>query len=263
MPAKENLFNKNFVAKQMKFFDFLEFFLVGEPEQPIEEDDTELLVPVAAPVAGPTISNAYSMRNTDKELYFRSGKAKTCPLCHWRRNKSMVCHFNTHHPNEEVFVSRISPKMVDYIAPQNEHERTFVKFMSHKREHLQTMCIFCEETRSFPAYYWNAHMSGMHTGEYAYMCDVCDKPCGYAQHCNVTARKVDTFDLRLEHMIAYRCNECNFVQRKIENIRAHLANQHGLYDEGEENFQVFTLLPAFRSLVRQNDPNELQQIQGK
>lgn len=174
----------------------------------------------------------------------------------------MVYHFKACHPNDEIFISRISPKMVDYIAPQNESQRKFIKFLKRKGEHLQSMCIFCEEIKTFSAYYWIVHMAG-HTGEYVYMCEVCGKLCSHAKHCNITATKLDDFELRHEHLIAYRCKECNFVQKKIENIRAHLATQHGLYDGGEENFQVFTLLPAFRSLTRQNDPNEQQQqIQG-
>lgn len=174
----------------------------------------------------------------------------------------MVHHFKTQHPNEEVFVSRISPKMVDFVAPQNESERIYIKYVGLREEYLITECIFCEKTQRFNANYWMLHMTN-HLGEYSYMCEVCDNPCGYARHCNIAARKIDTFDLRKEHLIAYRCNECNFVQRRIQNIRAHLANQHGLYAEGEENFQVFTLLPAFRSLPRQNDPNQQQQIQGE
>lgn len=244
----------------------MEFFSipVNEPE-----DDTELLVPVAVsapvPALGPSISNAYSKRNTDKALYFSSERAKTCPLC-WKRNKYMVYHFKTQHPNEEVFISRISSKMVDYIAPQNENCRTFIKFikssMKQNKELLQTVCIFCEQIRYFSADYWFDHMAS-HTGEYGNMCEICGKLCSFGVHCKKSATKIDSFDLRHEHLIAYRCNECNFVQRKVQNIRAHLANQHGLYDGGEEHFQVFTLLPAFRSLVRQNDPNEQQQIPGK
>lgn len=235
--------------------------LVNEPEQLIEEEDAELLVPVAVTVPQPPTSNAHLKRNTDKTLYLCSEKAKTCPLCR-KRMKFMVSHFKTQHPNDEVFVSRISSKMVDFIAPQNENERTFIRDRKHNANYIQTMCIFCEDTKIFMPNYWIDHMAS-HTGEYGNVCDVCDKLCSFGKHCDKPATRIDNLNLRYEHLIAYRCNECNFVQMKIQNIRAHLANQHGLYDEGEQNFQVFTLLPSFCSLVRQSDPNEQEQISGK
>lgn len=201
------------------------------------------------------------MQNNDKSLYLCSEKAKTCPLCKKRYSRIMVPHFISQHPNDEVFVSRISPQMVDYIAPENVDHRTFIKFVKNHSVQLQTVCIFCETMKSFPADYWPDHYRS-HTGEYANLCEVCDKICSTSNHCNVGTTRMDNFDLRTENMIAYRCNECNYVQTDQHNIRTHLEKQHDLYDAGERNFQVFTLLPRFCDLARQNDPN-VEQIQGK
>lgn len=247
---------------------FAPIFLGNEPENADDQavdDDTKLLVPVSVPVPvhapRPSTSGVRSKRNTDKTLYLCSEKAKYCPLCRKRYAKRMVNHMKTQHPNSEVFVSRISPRMVDFIAPENENERKFIKYVKHA-ELLHAMCIFCEDEKSFSPHYWIDHVRS-HTGEYGNACELCGKICSFSSHCNVPTTKIDNFNLRDEHMIAYRCNECNYVQTIPENIRTHLANQHDLYDEDERNFQVFTLLPAFRSLPKQNNPHEQPQIQGK
>lgn len=247
------------------------FFSGNLPENVDDEavdDDTELLVPVSVPVPvhtpRPSTSGVHSKRNTDKTLYLCSKKAKYCPLCR-KRYARMVNHMKTQHPDSEVYVSRISPRMVDFIAPENENERKFIKYVKHSYAHdmlLQTMCIFCEDEKSFSSHYWIDHVRS-HTGEYGNECGICGKICSFSSHCNFPTTKIDSFNLRDEHMMAYRCNECNYVQTIPENIRTHLANQHDLYDEDERNFQVFTLLPAFRSLPKQNSPHEQPRIQGK
>lgn len=245
--------------------EFLEFFLIILViERSIDEDvgdDTELLVPVPVSVPRPSTSVVRSKRNIDKTLYLCSEKARYCPLCR-KRYTRMVHHFKTVHPDEEVYVSRISPRMVDFISPENENERTFIKYMKHNSELMQTVCIFCEDSKSFSAHYWIDHMRS-HTGEYGNVCEICDKFSCFSRHCNAPTTKIDNFNLRNEHMIAYRCNVCNYVQTNPDNMRTHLANHHDLNDEREENFQVFTLLPAFHSLIKQNNPNEQQPIQGK
>lgn len=161
----------------------------------------------------------------------------------------MVSHFKLQHNEYEVFVSRISPKMVEYAAQDND-QRKFAKHIKHHSEHVQAVCLFCENEKIFSAHYWTDHMRS-HTGEYGNRCVMCQKLCSFSTHCNVATLKEDNFDLRDQDLNAYRCNECNYVQIYENNMRTHLENQHGLYDADGQYYQMFTLLPAFCSLPKQ------------
>ena len=218
------------------------------------DDGTQLLVELTHQSGG---GGRKSTKNVDRSLYFSSEAAKTCPLCRKRYSRHMVTHFKTNHPNDEVFISRISPKMVEFIAPQREQERHFVRYNKYHSEHLETKCIFCEENKSFSAHYWIDHMRS-HTGEYGYLCSVCEKMCCFPNHCNAGATRTLNFDLRNDDMMAYRCNKCNFIQIDQQNIRMHLERQHVLYGASEEHFQTFKLLPAFRCVAKRNHPNDEQ-----
>lgn len=195
-----------------------------------------------------------SNRNTDKTLYLCSQQAKTCPLCK-RFYRFMVPHFKAQHPNDEVYVSRISPKMVEYIAPQNAHERTFARYSKNHSAHLTCMCIFCEEMKSFSSHYYVDHMRS-HTGEYNNLCIVCNHMCSSSNHCGLSTEKFDHFNLRHEDMRAYRCKLCNFVQINMENMDAHLEKHHGLFEAVDANTEIIVLLPALNTVIKQINPDE-------
>lgn len=220
-------------------------------------------VPEPEPVPIPSTSVAYSKRNIDKTLYLCSEKAKTCPLCRKTYKRHMVHHFKTKHPNDEVYVSRISSKMVDYIAPENENRRTFNKCIKYHYEHLEAVCVFCEEEKIFDANYWIDHMRS-HTGEYKNYCACCETLVCFSKHCRIATTKIDNFNLRHQDMYAYRCNECNYVQIDKKNMKAHVGNHHHMYvtDEDIDEYR-FKLLPAFCNVHKQRNSNEQQQIQGK
>lgn len=168
----------------------------------------------------------------------------------------MVSHFKTHHKNSEVFVSRISERMVDEIK---NNKRSFVKCTkqwSHSQPDaaLHTKCIFCEEDKSFPVHYWTDHIRS-HTGEYGNYCSVCNQRCSFNNHCGITTIKKDDFDLRKNHMYAYRCIECNFVQTHYKNIEKHLKDQHQLITVDKKHYGKFILLPAYNLIKVQKSDN--------
>lgn len=196
-------------------------------------------------------SQRSKLRNTDKSLYFRSEKAKKCLLCNGYF-RFMVAHIKSQHEKSEVFVSRISPKMVECI--END-QRSYIKCERKNIRQLQTLCIFCEEEKNFPVHYWTDHIRH-HTGEYGNYCAICNQRCSFANHCGSTTIKIDSFDLRHNDMHAYRCVECNFVQTHQKNMRDHLANQHQVLQIGKQNYHKFTILPAFNRLTKQPTTNE-------
>lgn len=100
------------------------------------------------------------LRNTDKSLYWISQKAQVCPLCRKRCKGRMVSHFSTDHKGSEVFVARISPKMVDLV---NNGKRSFKTEKRYHNSTIHTMCVFCEDEKNFPPSYWVDHMRS-HSG---------------------------------------------------------------------------------------------------
>lgn len=106
------------------------------------------------------------LRNTDKSLYWSSAKAQTCPLCNKRCTGRMVSHFATHHKESEVFVSRISPKMVDLVDGKRSiktDNRSQGTTRPRWQDIIQTMCVFCEDVKIFHPNYWIDHIRS-HTG---------------------------------------------------------------------------------------------------
>lgn len=113
-----------------------------------------------------SLAQPQGKRNTDKSLYWISQKAQTCPLCHRKRKGRMVSHFTADHKNSEVFVSRISPKMVDLLNGKRsvKTDKLHRGGTRNRSENIiRTMCVFCEEEKNFPASYWNDHIRS-HTG---------------------------------------------------------------------------------------------------
>lgn len=200
-------------------------------------------------------------RNTDKSLYLRSEKAKTCPLCGRYYTQRMVHHFKSCHKQSEVFVSRISSEMAELVE-KGQHSKCIVVKRENNGQTLQLemLCLFCEEVKNFPPPYWIDHIHS-HTGEYGNYCQVCDQRCGFAIHCNVTTTKVDDFDLRTTNMDAYRCVECNFIQTHYTNMVKHLTVQHQYKDIKKRHYQKFILLPTYYS-VEESNSNDVAN-QGK
>lgn len=108
-----------------------------------DDDYSELLLPQP---------ERPKLRNTDKSMYLCS--RKKCPLCH-KYYRRIVPHFKSQHKESEVFFSRISPKMVEYIK---NGKRSFIQSSASSNHSLQTLCVFCEEEKNFPVHYWTDHV---------------------------------------------------------------------------------------------------------
>lgn len=216
------------------------FLYFSDVEENLENDDG-LLIP--AP-------NKVGLKNTDKSLYFCSENGQFCPFCkkHYKRT---VSHIIMHHPDKEVFVSRISPKMLDDIT--NE-KRSFTKFLKGTTPYLRTVCIFCEEQKDYSSHYWIDHIRS-HTGEYGNTCLLCLKLCCFYTHCGMPTTRAHPFDLIVRDLEAFLCLDCNYVQISEENMEKHLRNEHGFTDI-DDRYKEFILIPAFRDLQLQSNPND-------
>lgn len=170
----------------------------------------------------------------------------------------MVLHFKSDHKNSEVFVSRISQKMVDDIKngklSLKKDKRSYNKSRSNST--IQTVCVFCEQEKNFPINYWVDHIRS-HTGEFGNSCSVCNERVSFNNHCGRGTIKRDDFDLRNNNMYAYRCVDCNFVQTHFKNIERHLRVQHQVLniDQTVKPYEKFILLPAYNRITEKKPDN--------
>lgn len=190
-------------------------------------------------------------RNIDKSLYLSSDSAKTCPLCGVCYVR-MVSHFKTMHSNSEIFVSRISPQMVDQL---DNSTLSYIKYAKQTGKYLQATCIFCEKERNFSGYYWTDHIRS-HSGEYANVCILCQKSVCFNNHCGMNTDRKVVHDLFNDDLYAYLCTECNYVQLNEKNLLNHLERQHNFSDFSSRYRQI-KVLPSFNSLPLKPNPNTL------
>lgn len=166
------------------------------------------------------------------------------------------------HPDCEVFVSRVSPKMVDIIknAPINA-----VKYQKQSNHYVRTTCIFCEQEKQFSPYHWITHIRS-HTGEYANQCIDCNKITSATMHCNLPTEKKNKLSMFRSDVLAYRCELCNFIQLDKDRLEKHLASQHLINDlEIKQNYSEFVILPWIQRIQRiqtEENPNNAL-ISGK
>ncbi|XP_055311887.1 uncharacterized protein LOC129574228 isoform X2 [Sitodiplosis mosellana] len=193
-------------------------------------------------------------KNTDKLLYLKSDKAKVCPIC-VKPYMRMVFHMKSHHVNYEVYVSRVSAKMVAKIRA-NDGKMPVTKYMRpNSAQYLKALCLFCEEEKDFMPQYWNDHIRS-HTGEYGRECDLCLNRVCFHTHCGNPTRVVDKFNPYEENLCVYVCRKCNYTQIDKKKIQTHLRAEHEMNDESEfkKYYRKVTLLPAMKSLPFTN-PN--------
>lgn len=161
------------------------------------------------------------LKNTDKSIHSLHGfNTFKCIVCS-QTSAEMVKHYVSNHPDQEVFISRLSPEMAE-LARQ------------HRRVKLSdNFCYFCGKIKE-NVIDWEKHILG-HTGELPYQCMDCKKSlpsiephdnCSSEYVSNVFEMNSPNFDLK-----AYLCNLCNFVQVDKKRLENHLMREHELLAE--------------------------------
>ncbi|XP_055298972.1 uncharacterized protein LOC129566770 [Sitodiplosis mosellana] len=183
--------------------------------------------------------------NTNKSLYFASRNASTCQICK-KSVARIVSHYKRFHENSEVYVSRISKKMVDK-AENGLHGAKKSPKLSGR---IKAICFFCEEKKEFAPSYWFDHYRS-HTGEYGFKCDVCDVMYSIGRDCcKRAASKIFDDDLYSSDFVAFICEICNFVQVDEATVRKHLRVEHD--DVADTQYHEITLLPSMRKINKRS-----------
>lgn len=199
--------------------------------------------------------------NTDKSRYFNSKSAKICHLCDKTYTKLIVSHYKKEHPESEVFVSRLSQKMVDEILSEKivsiyEDQKGFPEPVVGGR------CYFCDSVKRFQMHYWQQHYT-THTGEYMYECCICNRMVSSKKHCDFAAKRIiPSINLRHYDLCGYLCLDCNFVQLDEDNMKNHQQNEHKHSEKLNERYRKIILLPS-RQRMNSNNSNEGKQFTSK
>lgn len=149
-----------------------------------------------------------------------------CLLCGCS-DKNLANHYARKHPDTEVFISRLSPKMATRLRSQQ------VDFL-HIDGKIHGFCFFCEDVKKMKIDSWKKHLLD-HTGEQLYYCDGCQMSMAKkANHGQCSKNKVQTTfeeDESNGDLIGYICNTCNYLQIGKHRLDKHLMDEHDSYDD--------------------------------
>lgn len=198
-----------------------------------------------------TAAAVSTLCNTDKNRYYNSESAKTCHICQKKYASRIVSHYKRDHPESEVFVSRLSQKMVDRVLAC-ANITVYEDQKSYPDPIVGSHCYFCDSPKLFQSYYWQRHYT-THTGEYMYECYECKKMVNSPLHCNTGTKRQKPFvHLRNDDLCGFLCIECNYLQLDEENMKDHQKYQHKHVERLSEQYKKIILIPS-RKRVNSND----------
>lgn len=163
-------------------------------------------------------------KNTKKVMYGKNPLYKTlCIYCNKNFSGSIVQHYVKNHPDNEVPISRLSPQMAKQLKKQKEI------FEQSSKNKISGLCYFCEEKQRFLKFGWQRHLIS-HTGEKLYNCTHCELKTKNEHGKTACKGKVaNVFESNKDgSLIAFMCNDCNYIQFSHGRLLDHLRNQHGI-----------------------------------
>lgn len=174
---------------------------------------------VAVSAAAPASPAKSSKRNDDKRIYYANEKYRheKCVLCGVSNRHSMVSHYVTKHPKDEVFISRLSPAFAKHATS------TPLKPAFNEKMEISATCYFCESEKNLRPSSWAAHIL-THTGERDYYCDE-HGPVSLNHKCT-GKKKVFEYDFVDDLLSGFMCKECNYVQVQEKNLIKHIKTTH-------------------------------------
>ncbi|XP_049293989.1 uncharacterized protein LOC125769355 isoform X2 [Anopheles funestus] len=187
--------------------------------------------------------------NNDPKVHCYSQYMEKCCLCSYT-GELMVQHYVYNHPKKAVYISRLDPKQARQIRadPFVISGRKAVSRYGDQ-EILVFRCHFCDLRLSESQEIWLDHIS-KHTGEYRYKCMSCPTfsrhPTNRVTHnsicTNPSMQLWHRFTFEENHLYAYMCNECNFVQVLFFNMLRHLREDHSEAGPIEGRYTKFSMI---------------------
>ncbi|XP_052903572.1 uncharacterized protein LOC128310873 [Anopheles moucheti] len=195
------------------------------------------------------IFNKNTPPNNDPKVHCRSDYMENCCLCSYN-GEQMVQHYVYNHPKNTVYVSRVEPEQANLIRA-DPYGISGRKAISRYGDHeiIVFRCHFCDLQLRESQELWLDHIS-KHTGEYRYKCMLCptfaripfDKVTHHSVCTKPSMQLWHTYTFEENHLYAYMCNKCNFVQVLFVNIKRHFKEDHPEASSIEVGYTKFSLV---------------------
>lgn len=217
----------------------------GLGKRPRHEDDRKPeCKEMASSIQTPTIKN-------NNPNWHSLSHGMDCKICttHDRTKSlaSLVNHYASVHPNNEVFPSRVAPYVAELLRNSKEVHKC-EKERSQRRKNRYTyrqFCYFCNTILSIEKYNWIEHVAH-HTGYFPYGCTGCSQKFlkGRSHNCAGNLVRVQQRQFEKVNVIAFLCDLCNYVRFDRTEIENHLKGEHG--GDVEDNFKevIFLSFPG-------------------
>ncbi|XP_053668244.1 uncharacterized protein LOC128718649 [Anopheles marshallii] len=196
-----------------------------------------------------TILNRNTPPNNDPKVHCRSDYMEKCCLCSYN-GELIVQHYVYKHPKKAVYVSRIAPEQAELIRA-DPFGISGITAVSRYGDHeiIVFRCHFCDLVLRESQEKWLDHIS-KHTGEYRYKCMLCptfarmpfDRVTHHSVCTNPSMQLWHTYTFEENHLYAYMCNKCNFVQVLFVNIMRHFKEDHPKTSSIEVGYTKFSLV---------------------
>lgn len=183
------------------------------------------------------------IRNDKPFIHYSNPKyTNSCAICSVV-SKNAVAHYKRQHPNDEVFISRLSTKFA-------ERATTTIPRSTIRKGNIPAMCYFCESVKRYSRQHWPIHIQG-HTGEWNHFCTGCKEIVPNSGHPNCSKpgaglKKLRQYTFSNGFLQAFMCRMCNYVQTIDKNMQSHLEIHHSIRDplQLEENYLEINLISS-------------------
>ncbi|XP_018784178.1 PREDICTED: uncharacterized protein LOC108965951 isoform X2 [Bactrocera latifrons] len=168
------------------------------------------------------------------DIHMTSTNTKFCVLCK-SKPSDLTNHYKRVHKIES-YVARLSRSALHYLENNISFAQKLAKTTSQNVKKYKIKCAFCQDEIADKFINFYKHFS-IHTGEYAFQCDVCklEKPYEFdiqshkchSKSCrNAAIRTLYQYPKNVLVIYLYCCKICNFVQLNEANTFKHLRDHH-------------------------------------
>ncbi|XP_049302688.1 uncharacterized protein LOC105233358 isoform X3 [Bactrocera dorsalis] len=168
------------------------------------------------------------------DIHMTNNNTKFCVLCK-SKPSDLTNHYKRVHKIES-YVARLSRSAVQYLENNISFAQKLAKNTSQNVKKYKIKCAFCQDEIEDKFINFYKHFS-IHTGEYAFQCDVCklEKPYEFdiqshkchSKSCrNAAIRTLYQYPPNVLVIYLYCCKICNFVQLNEANTFKHLRDHH-------------------------------------
>ncbi|XP_050319329.1 uncharacterized protein LOC126752516 isoform X2 [Bactrocera neohumeralis] len=168
------------------------------------------------------------------DIHMTNTNTKFCMLCK-SKPSDLTNHYKRVHKIES-YVARLSRSALQYLENNISFAQKLAQSTSQSVKKYKIKCAFCQDEIADKFINFYKHFS-IHTGEYAFQCDVCklEKPYEFdiqshkchSKSCrNAAIRTLYQYPPNVLVIYLYCCKICNFVQLNEANTFKHLRDHH-------------------------------------